>query len=151
MIEEKYLRGIKLYELLTPKDRSILANCLVMEKLRPGTAIFRTGDSAKACYIVLNGSVRLFVESMEVPGRQKLLDEAERGELFGEACLIDRGCRFYSVKAGEKGVVLANFGINDFTQILHAENPFSFRLWDVISSQIAWRAKKSTEYLSVSG
>jgi CRP-like cAMP-binding protein len=146
MIEEKYLQEFDLYKVLGPKDRGVLASCLTMRKYEPKQTIFRAGDTADACYILLAGSARLYLESIEVPGKYKQLDEYTRGELFGVFSLIDRGKRFYSLRSGERGLILAEFKFSDLSQILHSDTPFAYRLLDAISAKIAQRVASSGTY-----
>jgi len=76
---------------------------LVEKEYPPGEVIFSEGESGKALYIVLAGSV---VISKRQNNSEKVLAELAAGSYFGELALIDHMPRYATAVAREKTTLL---------------------------------------------
>jgi uncharacterized membrane protein len=64
-----------------------------------GEIIFHYGDSGGEIFILRNGSVELFIESME--GEKIVISENEKGDVIGELSFLDGGARTATALARE--------------------------------------------------
>jgi len=76
---------------LTQADRLAVAGQMLKAELRPGQTVFARGDAAHNVYLVVSGSVRLSVFSVD--GRLLSFKHANAGDIFGEIAALDGGQR----------------------------------------------------------
>ena len=62
---------------------------------RKNTIIMNQGDDTDSLYVILSGSVKVFVSGMD--GREAVLNHQGKGEYFGDLALIDKQPRAASV------------------------------------------------------
>ena len=97
-------------------------------RLRPAahpahTDIFHAGDEGATMYIILRGSVKIFVPSVD--GREVVLAVHRTGDLFGEMALLDDQPRSASASTMEATEVLT-LNRADFNDVLR-EHPQALR------------------------
>jgi CRP/FNR family cyclic AMP-dependent transcriptional regulator len=100
------LAGVPLFEGLTSADRDELAGRLAETSFGAGASVFVKGEPGAAMYIVLSGSVQVFLppESHDVP--RLVLRDLRPGDYFGELSLFDDKPRSASVEALTETVLL---------------------------------------------
>lgn len=76
---------------------------LIEKKYAPGDIIFHEGDSGKAVYVVLEGSVRI---AKRAHAGDRTLAVLGPGSHFGELALIDQRSRFATAVAEEETLLL---------------------------------------------
>ena len=76
---------------------------LVEKEYQQGDLIFAEGDTGKALYIILNGSVSI---AKRCGNENRVLADLSAGSFFGELALIDQVPRFASATAMEKTTLL---------------------------------------------
>src|SRR6476660_2998145 len=89
--EPGLLAEVELFEHLSDEDRLQLAQLIDGHQLGAGATLFRAGEPGESLYIVKSGSVELFIK--DTAGQRISLAAAEKGEVFGELALLDRGPR----------------------------------------------------------
>ncbi|MCK4533914.1 MAG: Crp/Fnr family transcriptional regulator [Syntrophobacterales bacterium] len=105
MKPEKFLRGVHLFQSLSPYDSEHLAASLKRRSLKKGEALFRKGDEGTSLYIVKTGSVKIVLPSdMGDEVAPAILSE---GDCFGEMALLDGMPRSADVVALEPSELLA--------------------------------------------
>jgi signal-transduction protein with cAMP-binding, CBS, and nucleotidyltransferase domain len=82
------LKGIALFQAVQDHDLSDLAARATRRRLDPGKMVFKEGAAADSLYVVLSGSVKIFVH--DTAGREVVLDTKKAGEYFGEMMLDHR-------------------------------------------------------------
>jgi CRP-like cAMP-binding protein len=80
------LKGVPLFEALHERDLTDLAARTV--RLETGKLVFKEGSPADSLYVVLSGSVQIFVN--DAAGKEVVLDTKRAGEYFGEMMLDHR-------------------------------------------------------------
>jgi CRP-like cAMP-binding protein len=80
------LKGVPLFEALHERDLTDLAAHTV--RLETGKLVFKEGSPADSLYVVLSGSVKIFVN--DAAGKEVVLDTKRAGEYFGEMMLDHR-------------------------------------------------------------
>jgi uncharacterized membrane protein len=99
------LAQIPLFEGLSDEDREGLAQRLTERTFAPGEAVFKMGDKGSSMYVVLSGSVQIYLPG-EGSGERVILKDVRTGEYFGELSLFDDKPRSASVEALVETVLL---------------------------------------------
>jgi CRP/FNR family transcriptional regulator, cyclic AMP receptor protein len=90
--------------------------------LRKEEVIFQQSAAADAVFYVLKGKIKIVVTSKQ--GKEAVVGILERGEFFGEGCLIGQPLRLATARAmGESQVV--RVGKAEMLGVLHAEPSFA--------------------------
>src|ERR671924_1973262 len=80
------LKGAPLFEAVRDRDLADLAARTV--RMDAGKLVFKEGSRADSLYVVLSGSVKIFVS--DPGGNEVVLDTKKAGEYFGEMMLDHR-------------------------------------------------------------
>ena len=128
------LREVEYFENLTDLELRQLIEVGYRQRLRPQEFLFRENDPGDAFYMILSGSVEVFVEAID-----KHLNNLGSGEFFGELSLMLGIPRTASVRALEETIL---FAINKegFQKILTEQQD--------LSEQIIQQIVKHKEELS---
>jgi CRP/FNR family transcriptional regulator, cyclic AMP receptor protein len=92
------LAQIPLFEGLSDEDREGLGQRLTERQFKTGEAVFKMGDKGSSMYVVLSGSVQIYLPG-EGSGERVVLKDLRTGEYFGELSLFDDKPRSASVEA----------------------------------------------------
>ena len=88
----EFVEKIQIFNALTKKQKEALANAMISEKYKPGDWILREGDSGDFMFVILQGTVLVTKNGIE-------LRKLGRGEYFGEQALLLDKVRTASVTA----------------------------------------------------
>ncbi len=100
------LAQIPLFEGLSDDDREALAKRLSEKKFGAAESVFDKGDAGSSMYVVLSGSVQIFLPPEEKGGERVVLKDVRTGEYFGELSLFDDKPRSASVESMTDTVLL---------------------------------------------
>src|SRR3954454_12995129 len=100
------LAQIPLFEGLSDEDRDALAERLDEKSYKAEETVFSKGDQGSSMYIVLQGSVQIFLPPPDKETPPVVLKDVRTGEYFGELSLFDDKPRSASVKATVDTVLL---------------------------------------------
>lgn len=118
------LRQVSLFNGLGKNLLMKLLVDLVEKEYQQGDLIFAEGDTGKALYIILNGSVSIVKRCGH---EDRVLVSLSAGSFFGELALIDQAPRFASATATEKTTLLIMYK-SYFDNLIKANNAMSSRL-----------------------
>jgi CRP-like cAMP-binding protein len=82
------LKGVALFQAVQDHDLTDLAAHATRRRLDAGKLVFKEGAAADSLYVVLSGSVKIFVHDTD--GKEVVLDTKKAGEYFGEMMLDHR-------------------------------------------------------------
>ena len=82
------LKSVPLFQAVEERGLTELASRAVRRRLEAGQLVFKEGALADSFYIVLSGSVKIFV--VDASGKEVTLDTKKAGEYFGEMMLDHR-------------------------------------------------------------
>ena len=99
------LERVPLFKGLTESDRISLSERLVERRYQAGELVFSKGDSGSAMYLILSGTVEIFLPPEGGTDRVDL-KQAGEGEHFGELALFDEKPRSASAEAKTDCVLL---------------------------------------------
>jgi len=98
------LIDLPLFRLLDDVERTELASAIEYLQVPSGRTVYRHGDPGDSVYVIVSGTVEIFLK--EHTGRKIILENAERGDFFGELSFLDNGSRSATVVATEDLEVL---------------------------------------------
>jgi CRP-like cAMP-binding protein len=81
------LQSVSLFHTLNETGLRALAERVTHRRLAPGRLVFKEGEPADSMYVVLSGSVKIFLQK---GGAEVVLDTKKAGEYFGEMMLDHR-------------------------------------------------------------
>ncbi|MEM7333753.1 MAG: cyclic nucleotide-binding domain-containing protein [Chloroflexota bacterium] len=102
-----------------------------LEMFMPGRNIVQQGEVADRFFIIIEGTVEVFVEYGD--GEEVFMDELEAGDYFGEVGLLERGTRIATVRA-KTAVKLIVFDRDTFVGWMKS-NPDSQYEIETVSNQ----------------
>ena len=82
------LQAVSLFHTLDDTGLRALAQRTRQRSLAAGRLVFKEGEPADSMYVVLSGSVKIFLQN--VGGKELVLDTKQAGEYFGEMMLDHR-------------------------------------------------------------
>ncbi len=100
-----FLQHIKLFATLDDDERALLAQACTRKVLEAGAVIFSAGEPGDSMFMVIAGSVELFVK--DTAGQKIVLTTVGEHGHFGELSLLDGGSRTATAKATERTEVCA--------------------------------------------
>jgi CRP/FNR family transcriptional regulator, cyclic AMP receptor protein len=134
----QFLSGIPFFESFAPAEREAIATKLASRRFADGELIFMRGDPGSTLMILVEGRVRIGVNTSD--GREMLLTIMEPGQLFGEMSILDGQPRSADATAMGETLVLA-LERADFLATLRRYPEAAMRLCAMLSE----RLRRSTE------
>ena len=83
--DEQFIEGIDLFQNMTVREAKIASLMAYTEDLEKGTMLFTQGEIGDEMYVVLSGSISIF---MDKNGKSTDLVRLEKGNTFGEMGLL---------------------------------------------------------------
>ncbi|MDO9528837.1 MAG: Crp/Fnr family transcriptional regulator [Syntrophales bacterium] len=140
MKPEEFLKGVQLFESLSPEDCERLAASLRRRSLKKGETLFRKGDDGTSLYIVKEGRIKIVLPSEM--GDEAVLAVFSAGDFFGEMALMDGMPRSADAVALEPSELLA-LNRNDFITFLGNNE----KAMQAILSHLSMRLRKTDDSL----
>lgn len=148
------LKETILFSDLEDDDLDMLEKIMNPRQYRAGETIFRQGDGGVGMYLIVSGSVNIFLdqvlETQEL--KQSLITRLYTGDFFGESALvIESGKRSATVIAREDCELLGLF-YPDLLQIIKKQpnvgNKILFRLGEVLGTRLRETNKQLVSLLT---
>jgi len=98
------LRCTAVFGGLSAAELDALARKCIEHHLAPGEILFVAGDEARGLYVIVEGAVRAFRESLE--GREQVIHVERAGATIAEVPVFDGGTYPSTVAADEASIVL---------------------------------------------
>lgn len=105
---------------------------------RRNTVIMNQGDETDSLYVILSGSVKVFISGDD--GREAVLNHQGKGEYFGDLALIDKQPRVASVITTESSEFMI-ISRADFMKCLSANPEIALNLIRPMTSRIRMLAQ----------
>ncbi len=109
------LQTLPIFESMPPARMEALGRVASLRNVPRGGVVLREGENTNSIYFILNGSLNVIVSDSD--GREVILTQLGRGELFGEMGAIDNHPRSATVVATQSSD-LVMITKPDFQQIL---------------------------------
>ena len=141
--DEQFIEGIDLFQNMTVREAKIASLMAYTEDLEKGTMLFTQGEIGDEMYVVLSGSISIF---MDKNGKRTDLVRLEKGNTFGEMGLFRKAERSASAEAAEKTRLLV---VNrDCLEPLKKRNPkIAAKLFLNLANRLQSSLKETDERL----
>lgn len=144
------LKDCYLFQGLTRRETKFLRSNVHIRDYKPGEFIFKQGDLGVGMYIIIKGSINIFVEdrSSEEPEPQ-IIAKLNDGDFFGEAALVDSNEKRTASAIAQDQVRCIGFFKPDLFEIIE-RNPSTgvkivLRLCEVLGRRLKETGHKITE------
>ncbi|MBI2837417.1 MAG: Crp/Fnr family transcriptional regulator [Acidobacteria bacterium] len=124
------LKRIPIFQGLDETDCQAVGSRAAIKSFRKNVVILSEGDRSHSLYVVLSGSVRVFLS--DDAGKEVVLNIQGPGEFFGELALIDDEPRSASVMTLEP-TTLAIISKADFQELIGHQPVIAIRLLRALS------------------
>ena len=98
------LKKTSLFGALDESELSALSDRAVEQRLAPGEILFIAGEEARGLYVIVEGAVRAFRESVD--GREQVIHVERAGATIAEVPMFDDGTYPSTVAAEEDSLIL---------------------------------------------
>jgi CRP/FNR family cyclic AMP-dependent transcriptional regulator len=137
-------------------ELKLLENIVNVRKYRTGESIFRQGDVGVGMYIIMSGSVNIYVEELQAnSGELKTthITQLKTGDFFGELALVEEEGRRSASASAQTDCELAGFFKPDLIEVIN-RNPTAGvkilkRLGEVLGIRLRQTTSKITEMKKV--
>jgi hypothetical protein len=96
------IRQVPIFAKLDAEDLEELASIVEETRVEPNTLLFAEGDAGDAVYLIVKGTVRVFVGGLASGRPETTINEAGAGACIGEMAVLDSAPRSASVRALER-------------------------------------------------
>ncbi len=138
------LAHVPLFSELAPKELELLSHHLVMKELLAGQVIFRQGEAANSCFIVLDGEIGVYLDDAEDTEAVAILED---GALVGQMALIDGKRRSATCRVVSTTVHVIELRRDDFERLITAQTPFAYKILDKLVVDLVKRLRQTNERL----
>ena len=145
MIDAAVFRRVALFANLDPGQMQVLSRVANVRRFEAGETVFRESDPAEQFFVILQGSVKVFVDSPD--GREVVLTHLLAGDFFGEMALLEGEARSASVTAMTDSEVVA-IARDDFFAALAADFSLAKKVLQALSARLR-RANEVIESLAL--
>jgi len=145
VIDPAVFRRVALFANLEPGQLQTLSRVATVRRYEAGETILRESDPGDQFFVIVRGSVKVFVDSPD--GREVVLTHLQAGDFFGEMALLEGETRSASVTALTEAevVVLAR---EDFFAALAADFSLAKKVLQALSARLR-RANEVIESLAL--
>ncbi len=148
------LRDTILFKDLATDELEMIEKIMNPRQFHAGEVIFRQGDGGVGMYLIIVGSVNIFLdevlENQEI--RQSLVTRLYTGDFFGESALVIEGGKRSATVVAREDCELLGFFYPDLLQIIKkfpaAGNKILFRLGEVLGTRLRETNKKIISLIS---
>jgi len=144
-IEGSLLKDIAIFSGLDDEQRDLIAGEMKRSEYRNGDMIFREGDPGDQLFVVLRGTVCIFINDND--GKEVVLAEVKSGSYFGEMSIIDQTCRSAACRVIEDCVLLELFA-DDFIHIKNTMPESSVKVMNRMLSIIVGRLMSTGAFIT---
>lgn len=144
-IDGGLLKEIAIFSELTDEQRSMIACEMKMSRFSSGDMIFREGDPGDVLFVVISGSVAVFI--MDHDGKEVVLADIKAGSYVGEMSIIDHTHRSAACRVTEDCVLL-ELHADDFLHIMQSMPEASSKIMNRMLSIIVERLMRTGAFIT---
>lgn len=142
------LRHTFVFAALSRKELRFVHDVVHVRTFKPGEAIFRQGEVGIGMYIVLKGSIDIYVDHSvdeDVPGRNHLVTRLRGGDFFGELSLVEHNSRRTATAIAAEECHIIGFFKPDLLEILERQPATGVKILLRLGEVLGRRLKETTQ------
>lgn len=128
-------------------ELSLVEKILNVRHYRPGESIFRQGEVGVGMYIVLSGTVNIYVEELQATTTQSIathVTQLKAGEFFGELALVENEGRRSASATAHEECVLIGFYKPDLFEIIERNPSAGVKILMRLGEVLGFRLRETT-------
>ena len=137
----KFLGSIPLFSGIRESSLLALAGASRLQELEKGEILFLQSDSCEAVYVLRTGSIAIVLHGAD--GREMIINEMRRGDVFGELGVLTRKTRSTSAIA-QSSSELVVIPRQTFLDLLDREPELSRSLLEITASRLQMSGKRES-------
>ena len=141
------LQSNLLFSDLNAFELRLLEKIVNVRHYRPGETIFKQGEVGVGMYIVMSGTVNIYVEELEISSAESVstyITQIKSGEFFGELALVENeGRRSASANAHDE-CVLIGFYKPDLFEIIERNPTAGVKILMRLGEVLVTRLRETT-------
>lgn len=141
------LRQTFIFQSLSRKELGFVKDTVHVRAFKPGEAIFRQGEVGVGMYIVLRGTLEIFVDHSneeDLPSRSHLVTRLKAGDFLGELSLVETNSRRTATAIASDESLLIGFFKPDLLEILERQPATGVKILLRLSEVLGRRLKETT-------
>lgn len=145
------LRQNNLFKDLSTRELRIVEKTVHQRRFRSGEIVFRQGEAGVGMYIIMSGSVSIFVEELNPEDdeiRRILVAQLSQDDFFGELALIEDGGRRTATAVAQEETQLIGFFKPDLLSIVERNPSAGVKILTRLAEIVGLRLKETTKKVS---
>ena len=143
--ETSQLSPLPLFEGLTPREFEILRNHVNLVTFGQDEVLFREGDPAASCYVLVSGRIGVYLG--KVKGDEEELAQLTAGAMVGHMALVDNKRRSATCRSLTADTILVELRRDDFERLFWAQTPFTYKILENLAVDLVGRLRATNERL----
>lgn len=145
------LRNTYIFQTLNKSELRFVKDTVHVRSFKTGEAVFRQGELGIGMYVILSGSVEIFVNQTSEDGTatEVLVTRLTRGDFLGELSLVENNGRRTATAIACEESILIGFFKPDLVEITERQpatgNKISLRLAEVLGRRLKETTTRVTE------
>jgi len=144
---QEALRQTYVFQPLSKKELRFVQGMCHVRTFKSGEAIFRQGEIGVGLYILLRGTLEIYVDQFvddEVPPKNQLVTRLKSGDFLGELSLVENNSRRSATAIAAEESVLIGFFRPDLFEILERQPATGVKILLRLSEVLGRRLKETT-------
>jgi CRP/FNR family cyclic AMP-dependent transcriptional regulator len=145
------LRNTFIFQSLTKKELRFVKETVHVRSFRVGESVFRQGELGIGMYIILQGSVEIYVNNMmedAANSKGMMVTRLMRGDFLGELSLVENNGRRTATAMASEDSVLIGFFKPDLIDILERQPATGVKITLRLAEVLGRRLKETTTRVS---
>ena len=141
------LRQTYMFQNLTRKELRFVKDTVHVRTFKPGEPIFRQGEVGVGMYIILKGSLEIYVDQSpedQIPAGGSMVTRLRAGDFLGELSLVETNSRRTATAIAAEETVLIGFFKPDLLEILDRQPATGVKILLRLSEVLGRRLKETT-------
>jgi CRP-like cAMP-binding protein len=141
------LKQTYVFQSLSAKELRFVQDTVHVRSFKAGEAVFRQGEVGVGMYILLKGSLDIFVDhpvEEDLPPRSHLVTRLKSGDFLGELSLVESNSRRTATSIAAEDSVLIGFFKPDLVEILERQPATGVKILMRLSEVLGRRLKETT-------
>ncbi|MFP4464642.1 MAG: Crp/Fnr family transcriptional regulator [Alphaproteobacteria bacterium] len=135
----KTLARISIFKNTPPPLLQNIAKQAHASKHKKGKVLFIHGDKAQNYYIIKNGHVKLFRETLD--GTQATIDVLTKGDIFAHTLVLEEETYPYSAEIVQPGTIIS-LPLSDLREAIHTHNDLAVAMLQTVAHQYHQRERE---------
>ena len=142
------LRQTYVFQNLTRKELRFVKDTVHVRSFKPGEPVFRQGEVGVGMYIILKGSLEIYVDStpedLGPAAGSQMVTRLRAGDFLGELSLVENNSRRTATAITNEETVLIGFFKPDLLEILDRQPATGVKILMRLSEVLGRRLKETT-------